>query len=534
MQSSQILPTSDGYQPKPTGPKSDYRQHSEHPAAQFPELAPSPRDSVTSTPPRSSCHAPMSPSLSRDATPPRVPALSLCPTSSSGTLTAQCHDVKSSSPPPNLSEAPSRLCSSPAGAQGFRSEMPPAGPDSVSPGNLSTHHPSATAAAGLPLPLPPSALLSASLQRSKTQVMTTQHEKPVVPNLSPASSAGLKSLSAGADPVLMSISSTSSVGSRPHECMSTNHPHTYAPPAVTSHLAHSSAASLPTVAATSAAPDSPTAQPLSTLPLPTTQASRTAPVTAPHGFLSAPPASSASLGALQSSNTEQRSPNTVVPQASKMSSPEQEPCPVSQASVPFEQTQAGVETQQAKSSVPPEYSELDHIPVRQSPRFHTVEHSTNNESFDISSQYEGYPSFASSSSRIDVSSVLESSSLLHEGSSGPDQPTDSENSFHVRRPTPQHDRTAHTEEGASADMDTTKESSIFSLEASRNDTLDSTKEGDTEERQSTLDSLESTGGSVLDSSLNNFSQIHDSSTASHDVSRSHSFVSPQPSHKGKI
>lgn len=531
MQSSQILPTSDGYQPKPTGPKSDYRQHSEHPAAQFPELAPSPRDSVTSTPPRSSCHAPMSPSLSRDATPPRVPALSLCPTSSSGTLTAQCHDVKSSSPPPNLSEAPSRLCSSPAGLQGFRSEMPPAGPDSVSPGNLSTH-PSATAAAGLPMPLPPSALLSASLQRSKTQVMTTQHEKPVVPNLSPASSAGLKSLSAGADPILMSISSTSSVGSRPHECMSTNHPHTYTPPAVSSHLSHSSAASLPTVAATSAAPDSPPAQPLSTLPLPTTQASRTAPVSAPHSFLSAPPTSSASLGALQSSNTEQRSPNTVLPQASKISSPEQEPRQVSQASVPFEQTQAGVERQQTKSSVPSEYSDLDHIPVRQSPHFHTVEHSTNNESFNISSQYEGYPSFASSS-RIDVSSVLESSSLLHEDSSGPDQPTDSENSFHVRRQTPQHVRTAHTEEGASADMDTTRESSIFSLEASRNDTLDSTKEADTEETQSTLDSLESTGRSVLDSS-HNFSQIHDSSVASHDISRSHSFVSPQPSHKGKI
>lgn len=364
--------------------------------------------------------------------------------------------------------------------------------------------------------------------------MTTQHDKPIVPQLSPASSAGLKSLSAGADPVQMSISNTSSVGSRPHESTSTSHPHTYTPPAVSSHLSHSSAASLPTVAATSAAPDSPTAQPLSALPLPTTQASRTAPVSATHGFLSAPPSSSASLGALQSTNTEQSSPNTVLPQASKVSSPEQEPRQVSQASVPFEQTQAGVEKQQRKSGVPSEseFSELDHTPIRKSPHVHAVEHSADDESLNSSSQYEGYPSFASSS-RIDVSSVLENSSLLHGSSSGPDQPTDSESSFHGRRQTPQRDRTSHTEEGASADMDTTRES-IFSLEASRNDTLDSTEDGDAAETQRTLDSLESTGGSLLDSSLINFSEIHNSSAASDDVSRSHSFLSPQPSHKGKI
>lgn len=535
VQSSQILPTSDSYQPKSTGPKSDYRQHSEQPAAQFPEMAPSPSESVTSTPPRSTCHAPVSPSLSKDATPPRVsaiPALSLCPASSSGTPTAQCHDVKSSSPPPNQSEALSKLSSSPVGVQGFSSEMPPAGPDSVSPGKLSTH-PSATAPE-LPMPLPPSALLSASLQRSKTQLMTTQHDKPVVPNLSPISSAGLKSLSAGADPALMSISDTSSVGSRPHESVSTNHPHAYTPPAVSSHLSHSSAASLPTVAVTSAGPESPTAQSLSALPLPTTQASRTAPVSAPHCFLSAPPTSSASLGALQSSNTEQSSPNTVLPQASRISSPEQEPCQFSQASVPFKQVQAGVEKQQTKSGVPSEseYSVLDHTPVRKSPHFHRVEHSTDDESFNNSSHYEGYPSFATSS-RIDVSCVLENSSLIHERGSGPDQPTDSDNSFHVRRQTPQLDRTSHTEEGASTDMDTTRES-VFSLEASRNDTLDSTKEGEVVETQRTLDSLESTGRSVLDSSLNNFSQSQDSSVASDDVSWSHSFVSPQPSHKGKI
>uniref|UniRef100_H3D4X9 Bromodomain adjacent to zinc finger domain, 2A n=1 Tax=Tetraodon nigroviridis TaxID=99883 RepID=H3D4X9_TETNG len=222
------------HQQQQTQPAQPQGQHSEQPAAQFPETAPSPRESVTSTPPRSTCHAPMSPCLSMDATPPRVPAipaLSLCPASSPGTPTAQCQDVGTSSPPLSLSEAPSRLSSSPVGVQGFRSQ---------------------------------------------TQLMTTQHDKPVVPSVSFASSAGLKSLSAGADPALMPIPSASSVGSRPPEPMSTHPPHTY-------HL--SSAAS-----------------------------------------------SAASLGAPQSSNTEPSSPNPALSQASRLSSPEQEPRRAPQAS----------------------------------------------------------------------------------------------------------------------------------------------------------------------------------------------------------
>lgn len=517
LQSSQILASSDCFQPKPAGPKSDYRQHSEQPAAQFPETAPSPRESVTSTPPRSTCHAPMSPCLSMDATPPRVPAipaLSLCPASSPGTPTAQCQDVGTSSPPLSLSEAPSRLSSSPVGVQGFRSEMPPAGADSVSPGNLSAH-PSATAP-GLPVPRPPPALMSASLQRSQTQLMTTQHDKPVVPSVSFASSAGLKSLSAGADPALMPIPSASSVGSRPPEPMSTHPPHTY-------HL--SSAASLATVAVTSAAPGSPTAQPLSALPLPTTQASRTAPVSGPPGFPSAPPRSAASLGAPQSSNTEPSSPNPALSQASRLSSPEQEPRRAPQASVPFEPTRSAVPSES-------EYAALDRTPVRRSPPFHRPEHSTDRESFSNSSPFDGYPSFATSSG-ADVSSVLEHSSLIDEGGPGPDRPTDSDNSFHASRRLPRHDGTSLTEEGASPDLDTTRES-IFSSEASRNDPLDSTEEGAVAETQRTLDSLEPTGGSILDSPLDTFSQVQDSSAASGGVSRSHSFLSPQPSQKGKF
>lgn len=467
------------------------------------------------TPPRSTPHASVSPSLSKDATPPRVsaiPALSLCPAPGSGTPAALCRDAKSSSPPPNLSAAPSRHSSSPVRVQGFRSELPPAGPESVSPGKVSTH-PSATAPG---LPLPPSPLLSASLQRSKPQLTTTQHDKPAVPNLlSPGSSAALKASSAGAD---AAVASVSPLGSRPHESQST-----YTPPAVSTHLSASLAASLPTVAVTSAAPESPTAQPSPTLPLPTTQASRTAPVSTPHSFLSAPLASSASSG----SNAEQSCPNSVVPRALRIPSPEQEPRKASQTSVSFEQIQA-----EGGVSPAPPYPVLDHTPVRKAPHFHRVEHSTDEESFNSSSQYEGYSSFATPS-RIDVSSILENSSLMHDGSSCADKSTDSDNSFLGTRRTSPRDRSSHTEAGASTDVDTTR-GSVCSLEASRSNTLDSSKEGGMSETQRTLDSLDSTGRSrnLLESSLNS-SQVQDSSVASADVSRSHSFMSPQQSQKGK-
>lgn len=465
------------------------------------------------TPPRSTPHA--SPSLSKDATPPcvsTIPALSLCPASGPGTPAGLCRDAKSSSPPPNLSAAPSRHSSSPVRSQGFRPEMPPAGPESVSPGKVSTHPPAAAPG----LPLPPSALLSASLQRSKPHLMTTQHDKPAVPNLfSPGSSAALNPSSDAA------VASVSPLGSRPHESKSS-----YTPPAVSTHLSASLAASLPTVAVTSAAPESPTAQPSPTLPLPTTQASRTAPVSTAHNFLSAPLTPSAPSGALQGSNAEQSCPNSVVPQALRISSPEQEPHKVPQTSVAFEQTQA-----ESGASPAAPYPGLDHAPVRRSPHFHRVEHSTDDESFNCSSQYEGYSSFATPS-RIDVSSILENSSLMHDGSSCADKSTDSDGSFLGTRQTSPHDRTSHTEAGASTDMDTTR-GSVCSLEASRSITLDSTKEGGMSEAQRTVDSWDSTGRSLLESSLNNSSQVQDSSVASADVSRSPSFVSPQQSQKGK-
>lgn len=207
-----------------------------------------------------------------------------------------------------------------------------------------------------------------------------------------------------------------------------------------------------------------------------------------------------------------------------MTSPEQEPHKVSQTSVSFGQIRA-------ESGIPPEsgYPVLDRAPIRKSSHFHGVEHSTDDE-FN-SSQYEGYSSFATPS-RIDVSSILENSSLMHDGSLRADDSADSDNSFLAKRQMPQLDRTSHPEADTSTDMDTTGEG-VCSLEASRNDTLDSTKEGEVSETQRTLDSLESTGGSILESSLNNPSQIQDSSVASDDVSRSHSFVSPQQSHKGK-
>lgn len=248
-------------------------------------------------------------------------------------------------------------------------------------------------------------------------------------------------------------------------------------------------------------------------------------MSAPHGFPSPPPASSASLGAPRSSNTEQGSPDAAAPlRLSGVTPPEPEPRTISQTSGSSEQTRADTEKQQTQSGVPPE---SDGTPVRKPSHFHRVDHSTDDDSFNSSSQYEGYSSFTTHS-RMDVSSVLEHSSLLDDGGSRADDSVDSDIGFPARKD----DGNSRPEEGASTDMDTTRES-LCSPETSRNDTLESTMEGEASETPRTLDSLESTGVSILDSYLNDSSQIQDSSVASDDVSRSLTFASPQPSHKGK-
>lgn len=183
-----------------------------------------------------------------------------------------------------------------------------------------------------------------------------------------------------------------------------------------------------------------------------------------------------------------------------------------------------------------EDSMVEQTPLRKSSHLHStrVEHLTDEESFD--SQFDGNSTF-DTPSRINVSSVLEKSSFVGDDSSCVDDSAHFDSSFHLRKDTSRVDSTSHAEEEeeeeTSTAFDTTRDSS-FSVEDSRDDTLDSTREGEMSQAEETKESCQITGESILESSLNNTSQMEECSVDSSDVSNSHSFVSSQPGRQGTV
>lgn len=180
-----------------------------------------------------------------------------------------------------------------------------------------------------------------------------------------------------------------------------------------------------------------------------------------------------------------------------------------------------------------EDSMVEQTPLRKSSHLHsTTVELTDKEDFDDSSQFDGESTF-DTPSRIDVSSVLEKSSLIDADSSCIDDSANFDSSFHLRKATSRFDSTSHTEEEPSTAFDTTRDSS-FSVEDSRDDMLDSTRERETSEAEETKDSCQITGStdSMLESSLNNTSQMEEPSVDSSDVSNSRSFVTSQPGRQG--
>ncbi|XP_008281875.1 bromodomain adjacent to zinc finger domain protein 2A [Stegastes partitus] len=398
---AQRLPKIDSYQPKPSaahaGPSSEYRQHSDKPAAQRPEMASPVKDPAVNPAPQSvSSNAAASVSLTKASTPPRVSA---APTSAPGPPTVPSLDVEST--PPQISTPPfapspaasPRLSSPPPMVQGLRpptsvaTETSPAvskhlsagssSPLPASPSKLSTplastdsasrpaadsSGPPASSSSGSVVhqtksALPPTASgppttvskssSSLEMKESMPPLMTPhftdpsggQHEKPGPPKLIPATlSVGPNSSSPVVAPSQMSISGpssstslgtclskTSSVGSK--LCEPAPQCQTYTPAAVDSSLSTTSAASSPPGGVnlpSLAAHDSPSVRPLSTLPLLTTQASRTAPVSSPPALVSVPPAKGTSSGAVQSSDSERHPSNTTLPRVLKQSSPKSE------------------------------------------------------------------------------------------------------------------------------------------------------------------------------------------------------------------
>lgn len=169
----------------------------------------------------------------------------------------------------------------------------------------------------------------------------------------------------------------------------------------------------------------------------------------------------------------------------------------------------------------PEDSMVEQTPLRRSPQLNStrVEQSFDKSSH-TASQYDGN-STCGTPARMDVSSVLDSDS------SCVDDSTHFGSSSHLRKDISQFDSTSHAEEEPSTTFDTTRGGS-FSVEDSRDDTFDSTREGESSETEETRSSCQITGGSVLESSLNNTSQTEEAPADANDVSNSRSFVSSQP------
>lgn len=659
------LTKSDNYQPKPVGPTSDYRQHSEQPAAQHPEMTSPVREPAMNTPPQSvssqlsasTSPAAMSTSLTKASTPPWVPAAtasSESPTSAPGPPIVSPPGVESTPPqistPPNVSPAscpaaPPRLSSPHLMMQGLRpptsavtevspaeskhlsvrssssSSLPASPPvtstplastDSVSRpvGFSSVSSLSETVVHQTKSSLPPTASGPSSTVSPPANVSTSsysvsapisslqqmvqgstspltscfpdtsgvRHDRPGPPKLiSSTSSVGTKSLFAGVPPPLLS-----KMCSKTSDPVPTPQRQTYTPPAADSDIP-------------SLAPhESPTVRTLSTLPLLTTQASRTAPVSAPPALVSVPPALGMSSGVVCSSDSEQHPPNTTPPHALKQLSPKPEhyghsgdrkalatkrngkpeehpsqldSCmkrtsqkveanetnkseirsPRSLTDLPGKSLQTAVapdqkpknkqtdsERHHMQSSVicEAEDSTVEHTPLRKSSHLHSarVEHLTDEESFDDTSHtaslFDGNSMF-DTPSRIDVSSILGKTPLLDGNSSCGDDSPHFDDSFHLREDTSRFDSTSQEEEQQCAAFETTLDSSS-SVEDSRDDKLDSTREGETSEAEETKDSFQITGKS----SLNNTSQIEESSVDSSDVSNSRFFVPSQPACQG--
>ncbi|XP_068453038.1 bromodomain adjacent to zinc finger domain protein 2A isoform X2 [Clinocottus analis] len=393
-------------------------------------------------------------------------------------------------------------------------------------------------ASGSSTSTPPSSCTSASVMSvSKTPLVVS---KPVDQALTPkrqtctppAADPGLSAAAAAA----AAASSSSSSSSPPP------------PPA--------GAANLPSLTAH----ESLTVRPPPTLPLLTAQASRTAPVSAPPALVSLASAMGTSSGVVQSSDSEQHPPDTSPPHALKPSSPQSDhhghsedrkalsdelngkpeehlPRPYCPQTKPSQEVEA-TETNESEIRSPkfltdlpgkplqatvapkntPTTSEKHHLqssiceaedsvmeqtPLTKSSHLHStrLEHLTDEEeSFNSShaaSHFDGDSTF-DRPSRINVSSAFEKTSLLDSDGSCVDDSSHFDSSILLRKENSQFDSTAHAEEEPSTGFDTTGVSS-YSVEDSRDDTLDSTRGGETSEADETKDSCQTAGESMLES-----------------------------------
>uniref|UniRef100_A0A672JHP0 Bromodomain adjacent to zinc finger domain, 2A n=1 Tax=Salarias fasciatus TaxID=181472 RepID=A0A672JHP0_SALFA len=339
--------------------------------------------------------------------------------------------------------------------------------------------------------------------------------------------------------------------------------------------------------------ESPTVRPLPALPLLTTQASRTAPVSAPPALVSVPPVVGASSAAVQSSDAERHLPNTTPPLVRTPSpksehhghSEDQKAAAVERSETPEEhlpqlepdpRRTPPIEVTDAPQSVPLSQKALRDLPESppqttaapdqepenkptDSVRRHTessssseaedsteekspsrkssqrsstrVEHLTDEQSFCDSSQIS---SQYDDSSACETPSRTDVSSVLEKTSALPGESSLADKSTGF-------DSSFYLSKDTSQ-LDTTSHTeeepsatcdttrdSSSSGDNSRNDTLDSTREEEASEAEETKDSCQVAGESELESSLNT-SQIDEPPVDLNDESKLDSFVSSQSDH----
>lgn len=568
---------------KPPTSSDSYQQS----GSQHPDVASSGREPMLATPLRPP--PPAAASLARDSTPPRIPLAA-----------AESPDTHTSDSPSVASPASHRLSPAP------RQEAPPARPAHQSPASSPSALPTSPLKSTTPFASTPTLLEPAApppavppfcppTSEAPNQMMSHGINRlltaPATPDDCPGTTnLGTNYSSAAAAPAVVSASGSGPATSMaaaesPCDPASPKQSQMYSPPAAESCLSTASPASVPPVAEHPpplAAHGSPTGRPLPTLPLQTTQASWTAPVSSPPALVPVPPAASATSGDVPTDSAPPSPPRPTppppaptscppLPGALMMSSskrqeqgrtedgngnrevddqpaqcdsvkrntwqttdtdtprpPNELPVHRFQTSVPLdgnsEKNLNDSERRHVQSSVVcgSNDSVRDQTPIKRPLHQHTAASATEAKSLNESSQF-SEPSALTTPSRTDTSSLADDRSSLAEASS------DFDSSVAPSQDPSRLESTTCAEEStrSASAFETTGESVSFA-DDSRYNTMDSARREVTMESEEPEDSSLMRDESMLESSLNDTSQMDEPSVDLSDVSQLH------PSCTGRI
>lgn len=526
--------------------KKDYRPHSENSATHCPKMPSPVKEPAANVPPQTSSPqlcASVSPTILSTSLPKGSTPLQSFRVSSKSFLQSSAESTSKDPTSPQMStplSAPSPAdplrCSSPP----FRSvplgrtETTIDSSTNLSP-DSSTHSVTGSsparpffssvhqtkAASGLSLFTSacstPLSTLPKMVQSSKVPQMTacfpdsadSVYEKSVVPSLTSANSSVSVIARAEGASVLVPAKSTSI-----HNEVATpsQHQKTCSVTRVSPMSPTALAVSVEAHGSSSAANESCTGRPLPTLPRLTTQASRTAPVSVPADALSVPPAKGTLSGVVQSYNFEQHPPNTTRVQKQLSPKPDhyghsEDSKDLANTVVMHKEKVPNFDSGTQRTPRVIKAAEKPDLPVK---HMQTIVAPLNRPSDKQTENY--HMQSAVSSERLVAVQAQQ-----HESFDRTSYLEDSNTSL----------LKGDASEGISTAYNTTRESS-FSAQDSRDNTSASSNAWETSQ-----ESFQVGEESALESSLNNTSQMEETSIKSCDVSMSHSFVSSQPSHQGR-